>query len=336
MSRALRFPVILLVLLCSALPARAEPAAALENGAATTDPLALRELDRERFGLSGMLLPMRSSTTPLDNSELFGWPSMVPVRQAIDAEFERYIARHKASLPNETTGVGDGFDFQLFDRVQLYSSDTRFVLAGIVNRMDRAYVSEASCGEIRLIYRLTRIDAPLTGENAVSQRLPMTLNLVLKAKGSLGIDHSGAVITCAEIARRWLSAGDLSPTGPALAEKLLAKGGPLDLFDYQNIDRIETNLQIAHAPKSAVRDFRTDYLLKVFNYDARSQTFEEAPLENKIDRERILTDEKLKRDFKAWLLDPGHFSELDRGKILIPEKFLATSAIAPTPVGFAS
>src|ERR1700686_1614801 len=329
MSRALRFSVILFALLCSAIPARAAPAAALERGAAITDPLALRELDRERFGLSGMLLPMRSSTTPLDNSELFGWPSMVPVRQAIDAEFERYIARHKASLPNETTGVGDGFDFQLFDRVQLYSSDTRFVLAGIVNRMDRAYASEASCGEIRLIYRLTRIGAPVIGENAVSPRLPMTLNLVLKAKGSLGIDHSGTAITCAEIARRWLAAGDLSLTGSALAEKLLAKDGPLDLIAPENIDRIETNLQIAHAPKSAVRDFRTDYLLKVFDYSAQSRTFEQAPMENQIDRDRILADDNLKRDFKKWLLDPKHFGELDRGTILIPEKFLATGAIAP-------
>ena len=84
-----------------------------------------------------------------------------------------------------------------------------------------------------------------------------------------------------------------------------------------------------------MRDFRTDYLLKVFNYNARSRTFEEAPLENQIDRDRILADEKLKSEFKAWLLDPKHFIELDRGRILVPEKFLATFAIAPTPVGFA-
>ena len=45
--------------------------------------------------------------------------------------------------------------------------------------------------------------------------------------------------------------------------------------------------------------------------------------------------QSLRRDFKAWLLDPGHFGEFDRGTILIPEKFLATGAIAATPVGFA-
>ena len=69
----------------------------------------------------------------------FALPSMMPVRQAIDGEFERYVIRHKASLPKETIGVGEAFDFQLFDRALLYSTQTRFVLAGIVNRMDRAY-----------------------------------------------------------------------------------------------------------------------------------------------------------------------------------------------------
>ena len=334
MSPALRFPVILFALLWCALPARAAPVATLERGAAIIDPAALRELDRGRFGLARMLQPERSADLPPANSQLFALPSMLPVRAALDGEFDRYIAKHQASLPNESIGIGEGFAFQLFDRAVLYSPDMRFVLAGIVNRMDRAYVDPTNCGEIRLIYRLTRTDVPLIGENAVSQRLPMTLNLVLKAKGGPGIDRSGAAITCREIARRWLAAGELSLTGATLAERLLSKDGPLDLIGHENIDRIETNLQIAHAPKSAVRDFRTDYLLKVFNDDKQAQRFEEAPMENQIDRDRILADENLRRDFKAWLLDPKHFGELDRGTVLIPEKFLASGAVAPTPVGF--
>jgi hypothetical protein len=142
-------------------------------------------------------------------------------------------------------------------------------------------------------------------------------------------------VTCADIADRWLAAGDLPLTGTELAEKLFSKDGPLDLIRPENIDRIETNLQIAHAPKSQVREFRTDYLLKVFRYNAPMQLFEQAPLENQIDRDRILADENLKREFKAWLLDPAHFSELDRGTLLTPEKFLATGAIAASPVGVA-
>src|ERR1700730_9921391 len=255
MGRTLRFLVTIFVLLCVALPARAVQGAALERGAAIIDPPALRELDRGTFGLSGVLLPMKSSNAPLTNSRLFALPSMAPVRKALDDEFDRYISRHKADLPNETIGVGAAYDFQLFDRALLYSDHTRFVLAGIVNRMDRAYLSEANCGEIRLIYRLTRTDAPEAGDAAASSRLPMTLNVVLKAKSDRAIDGSGKAITCAEIARRWLAAGDLPLTGPELVEKLLGQGGPLALVRPENIGRIETNLQIAHAPKSPVRAF---------------------------------------------------------------------------------
>jgi hypothetical protein len=336
MGHPLRSLVIFFTVLAGVMPARhAQGAPALERGTAIIDPVALRELDHGRFGLTRVMLPARSSDTPLTNSQLFAWPSMVPVRKALDDEFERYIARHKADLPNETIGVGTGFDFQLFDRALLYSDHTRFVLAGIVNRMDRAYLSEGNCGEIRLIYRLTRTGAPDPSEPAVSPRLPVTLNIVLKAKGDSAPDRIKP-ISCAEIARSWLAAGESGLTGVELAEKFLSPDGPLDLVETENIDRIETNLQIAHAPKSPVRDFRTDYLLKVFHYDAPKDLFAEAPLENQIDRERLLADAKLKSDFKQWLLDPVHLSELDRGTVLIPDRFLATGAIAPTPVGFAA
>ena len=330
----LTIPVAILALLCGVLPPRlAHSAPVLERGAAITDPLGLRELDRGQFGLSRMLLPARSADVPLTDSQLFALPSMAPVRKALDAEFERYIQAHKANLPGESIGVGTSFDVQLFDRALLYSPDTRFVLAGIVNRMDRAYVSEANCGEIRLIYRLTRTDVK-AGDDKLSPRLPMTLNLVLKAKNEGAVDGKGAAVTCAGIALRWLAAGDWPLTGAELAAKLTSSDGPLDLIGPETIDRIETNLQIAYAPKSPTRDFRTDYLLKVFGYNAQTQTFEEAPLENQIDRERILADAKLRYDFKAWLLDPLHFSELDRGTVLIPPEFLAKGAIAPTPIGF--
>src|SRR3954451_21034701 len=193
MSRALRFLVIILGLLCGVLPARAAQGAALERGAAITDPHALRELDlgdptngldRVGFGLRPFITAARTAAPPILNDELFALPSMAPVRQAIDAEFERYVARHRAGLPAETIGVGASFDWQMFDRELLYSARSRFVLAGIVNRMDRTFVSPETCGEVRLIYRLTRmVDSP-AGDDANSPRLPMTLNVVLRAKGA--------------------------------------------------------------------------------------------------------------------------------------------------------
>jgi hypothetical protein len=332
----MRFLFAILVLLCGVLPARATEGAAPERGTAIIDPSGLRELDRGRFGLNRVMLPMKSYDAPITGNQLFSLPAMLAVRKALDDEFDGYVARHKANLPNETIGVGATFDFQLFDRTLLYSDVSRFVLAGIVNRMDRAYLAAGNCGEVRLIYRLTRTDAPEIGENAVTPRLPMTLNVVLKAKGDNAIDGNGVKITCSEIAQRWLAAADSTLTGAELAEKLTSMDGPLDLIAPENIDRIETNLQIAHAPKSPVRDFRTDYLLKVFNYNAQSGIYEEAPLENELDRSRILSDDNLKRDFKAWLLDPKNLSDFDRGTILVPEKFLARGAIAPTPVGLAA
>src|SRR3978361_1731980 len=199
MGRALPFAFIILVLICSILPARAE-GAALERGAAIIEPFALRELDRGRFAVQRIMFPEISNTVPLSSGRLLASPSMKMVRDALDGDFDRYVASHKAALPNETIGVGPGFDFQLFDRAVLYSDDARFLLAGIVNRMDRAFVSPESCGEIRLIYRLTRPAPAPGGEDGAPPRLPMTLNIVLKARGGSMIGANGAGIGCAEIA----------------------------------------------------------------------------------------------------------------------------------------
>jgi hypothetical protein len=314
--------------------AHADEVAPLERGAAIIEPYALRELDHGALGLGRILAPSRAADAALTDADLFGLPAMVPLRKALDAEFERYVEKHKATLPNESIGVGSSFAFQLFDRSVLESQDARFVLSGIVNRMDRAYVDPAHCGEVRLIYRLVRTALPEAGDEAVAARLPMTLNLVLRARSDA--QAASNTPTCAEIARRWLDTADLSLTGRELAAKLTDKDGPLALIGPENILRIETNLQIAHAPKSAIRDFRTDYMMKVFDYHAERGTFDEAVLEDQIDRDRLLADSSLAREFKDWLLEPAHLGELDRGTALIPDKFLAKVAIAPTPTGFAN
>src|SRR4051795_9861893 len=108
MSLAPRFLAIVFAMLSAALPARAAQDAALERGTAITDPATLRELDSGKLRLDRMLLPERSADVPLANSALFALPSMVPVQRAIDGEFDRYIARHGANLPNETIGIGAG------------------------------------------------------------------------------------------------------------------------------------------------------------------------------------------------------------------------------------
>ncbi|TFV35313.1 hypothetical protein E4K66_27755 [Bradyrhizobium frederickii] len=320
MSRALRILIAAAVLLGGAASPSAAETAQLMRGTAIADPDLLRKLDDgDVLTIPRLLAPARKADGPLTTDRLFAsLPQLKDIPPAIDAELERYIAQRKAAYPTETIGVGEGFDVQLFDRANLASPDTRFVLAGIVNRMDRAYVAEESCGEIRLIYRLARFDAR-TDRGTIATRLPMTFNLVIKARDARQTEGGGKPISCAEIARRWLDNGNW--------QELI--GGR----DDSMLDRIETNIQVSVAPKSALHDFRSDYLLKVFKYDAATKTFAEAVLENQIDRDRILADDALRRDFRDWLLAPGNLREFDRGTVLIPERFLAKAAVVATPAG---
>ncbi|MGJ5182101.1 hypothetical protein ACQR16_18240 [Bradyrhizobium oligotrophicum] len=320
-------------MLCCGSLAHADESAPLERGTAILEPFALRELDKGAFGLGRMLAPSAATVAPLTDAALFALPSMMPVRRALDAEFDRYVEKHKATLPNESIGVGTSYAFQLFDRAVLDAPDARFVLAGVVNRMDRAFVDPSHCGEVRLLYRLTRTTPPQAkGGEIAPPRLPMTLNVVIKARSDAQAKSNSP--SCAEIAKRWLETSDLQLTGEELAAKLMEPDGPLALITPENIHRIETNLQIAHAPKSDIRDFRTDYMMKVFDHQATSGTFEEVVLEDQVDRDRLLSDAALAAEFKAWLLDPVHLGELDRGTAVIPDKFLAKVAVAPTPTGF--
>jgi len=320
MSRALRILIAAAVLLGGAASPSAAETAQLMRGTAIADPDLLRKLDDgDVLTIPRLLAPARKADGPLTTDRLFAsLPQLKDIPPAIDAELERYIAKQKAAYPTETIGVGEGFDVQLFDRANLTSPDTRFVLAGIVNRMDRAYVSEESCGEIRLIYRLARFDSRPDG-GKVATRLPMTFNLIMKARDARQTEGNGKPISCAEIARRWLDNGNWQE---------LIRGQ-----DDSMLDRIETNIQISVAPKSALHDFRSDYLLKVFKYDAATKTFAETVLENQIDRDRVLADDALRRDFRDWLLAPENLREFDRGTVLIPERFLAKAAVVPTPAG---
>ena len=144
MSRAPGFLAIAFALLCGALPARAAQDAALERGTAITDPATLRELDGGRFRLDRMLLPERSADAPLSNSELFALPSMAPVRQAIDGEFERYIITAQSEpAEGDRSASAKALISSCSTGRSFIQQQTRFVLAGIVNRMDRAYVSAA-------------------------------------------------------------------------------------------------------------------------------------------------------------------------------------------------
>lgn len=300
---------LLSMLLAMAFPPAESHAAAMERGVAITDPEVLRVLDRSGLSLASLLGAKVDST----GAELFALPSMAPLQAATDRDFNSYVLQHKDELDK----------LHLFDRDALNAPGTRFELAGIANRMDRAYVSSRQCGEIRLIYR------PIANSDSASKdsppsRLPMTLNLVMKAKPA-----NVREATCAELARRWLAMADQPPVSER-ATMLIARGGALEWVAHHAIDRIEIDVQIARASADA-NDFegRADYLMKVFRYYGKR--FEESPLENQVDVARIQADAQLLADFRQWMLDPARIADLDRGTIVLPDRFLASSAVNVTP-----
>src|ERR1700744_2747968 len=92
----------IVVLLIGTWSAQAASDAPLERGTAIIDPGVLRELVRGRFGLTRVMARGRASDPPLTNAQLFALPAMARVRQALDADIEGYVDRHKAELPNES------------------------------------------------------------------------------------------------------------------------------------------------------------------------------------------------------------------------------------------
>ena len=310
----------------------------IDRSLAIADPQTLRELDIGQslgespgelgarglglgLGLGRMLRAARSSRDPISGAELFALPALAPVKTALDNELVRYAARTRTSAPNTTGGSEPPAGMQVFDGAALYAADTRFILSGVVNRMDRAFKAPGTCGELRLIYRPVVMQAE-------TMRLPMTLSVVLKARG----DQPGpSQIPCAELARRWLDLGETQEPGAALAARLTRKGGALEFVTPAAIDRIETNIQIGHETTASPTPERADYLFKVFQYNAGLKVFEQGPLENQIDFARIVADARLTTAFQKWILAPKHLSELDRGTVIIPPEYLAMRAIAATP-----
>ncbi|WP_420132360.1 hypothetical protein [Rhodopseudomonas sp.] len=311
----------LIVLIGGLVPLVAGAAEASLRALAVTDPLALRELDlREHrgephpgFGLQQMLDPSPAapmSPASFTNDRLFALPAMSGLRAALDDEFQHYRSTHAPS------------QWALFDLEALKAPRTRFALSGIINRLDRGYVAAHGCGEVRLIYR------PIHQTSTGPQRLPMTLNVVLRARGE------NDAITCREVARRWLAAEAWTEVGADRARRMMAPGGPLAPLGPAAIDRLEINLQIATERDAAAGDFRADYLLKVFRFDQARGRYEAAPMENQIDRDRLIADRGLGQAFRRWLLEPDNLAAFDRGTLIIPDAYLARSAIAVTPAAF--
>jgi len=224
------------------------------------------------------------------------------------------------------------------------SDRARFVLVGIVNRMDRGYVPVPNpelnnCGELRLIYRLAY--SVTVGKESGSSRLPMTINLVYNIPSS----------KCAVVAKNWIHLEKIPdnkfPTNKddekklndemsvLASEKHLGADKLLDLslFQRAHLKALEINMQLNRTPAGVRRDFgaHSVYLLKVFGWNNVKAEFEESFLENEPDLPKLESNPTLFNELKEFVFT--HSKELDMGTLLIPEKFLAKRALSVAPAG---
>lgn len=279
-----------------------------------TEPELMRQLEAEGLSLFALLgAPTARSTRELAASSRFA--AVSAVLRADVAELAR---------GDRAAGVGiHRFTHRLFDVRWLESDTTRFELVAVVGRPDRAAFAADSCGETRLVYRLAyRVERD---DGVIESRLPMTLSLELPALGRSGCRawagrfRVPAGLRGAELARHLRG-----PDGP-LSDALLAKGF--------STHRLAVNVQAVRWPSTVRPDLggHAEYLLRSFRLEG--ERYVAAPLENTPDSERLSREPALKAELVAWLGEPENLEALDRGTLLLPERFLARRVISVAPRG---
>ena len=302
---------LLLCLMASPFLAQAQ-SANLEDSLVVSQSDTLKDLEGKGFSV-GDLLSRSGQTGVLNNLELSQTPTFKPILDNLKSELDTYQKN------NPKAGVGLAHDARMFDSNYLLNERARFVLVGVINRMDHGYKYGDRCGEIRFIYRLAY--NVIDHGSPVSSRLPITLNLVYNA----GVDSNEN--SCALAAKSWSgvqansTAQDLIATGPLNGQ----------VFSRERLHALEVNLQISREAASARPDFGGEaaYLLKVYNWNGTA--FVETPLENQIDRTRLLANPSLLAEMKAWIVK--NIVQVDAGTALLPDKFLATTALSTSPGG---
>ena len=236
----------------------------------------------------------------------------------------------------------------------LKDSKSRLQLVGLVNRMDRVFITDDvnrfrqgnHCGEISAIYRFEYESA----NEKIKSRLPVTMNVIFPA-----LPHGrSSEISCQDIAQRWRA--ELKRENDRSAAEIYndlvdTNSGIVSLIDGRQIERIELNMQVYRIPAGADRidlGSPAEYLIRVFRWDKLKERFVVSFLTNQIDRARILAGGKSKGDLNSC--DPGiereisrdkfvnfvlnkAITDVDAGSLNIPKEFLACRAVTSSPGG---
>jgi hypothetical protein len=196
----------------------------------------------------------------------------------------------------------------------LSAASATFELVGVINRMDRAPFSPGTCGELRLIYRLA-YRAP-----KLASRLPLTVNVVY-------LLEPGAR-SCRQRVAEWR-------VPPGAGADWLREHGPLRPDNLARLKSVETNYQVIRSAAGIRNQMggSAEYILRVFHQEGGRLV--RAPLENTPDIARLTGDAALRGELLAFLRDEKTLAAIDRGTVLLPDRFLATQASSFAPHGLA-
>ena len=213
---------------------------------------------------------------------------------------------------------------RVFNDKWLGSVDGLFILAGVVNRIDRRDFDPAHCGELRFIYRLG-YEVTMNGKTYAS-RLPFTVNMVFSYGD--GGKH------CQDVASLWRIDGMDGGDPKIIAQRLLQ--GPLE-FSKLTFKQMEINAQVVRFPSDLEnmenRKFagQAIYWMRIFGF--RDGKFQPIKLENTPDVQAILKDPAKQKQLQEYLA--SHVAEIDNGVFKLPESLEADLALTYSTAGSA-
>ena len=213
---------------------------------------------------------------------------------------------------------------RVFNEKWLSSSDGLFLLAGVVNRMDRRDFDTAHCGELRFIYRLG-YEVKMNGKTYAS-RMPLTVNMVFS--------YADDGKNCQDVAALWRIAG-IDVDDPALVAQRLLQG-PLD-FSRLIFKQMEVNAQVVRFPSDLEnmenRKFAGQAIYAMRIFALRDGKFQPTRLENTPDVQAILKEPAKQKQLLDYLA--GHIAEIDNGTFTMPESLEADIALSFSTAGSA-
>lgn len=232
-----------------------------------------------------------------------------------------------AGKGDSNAGVGiAGNSHRLFDAGWLDRGS--FELIGVAARFDRIPMTPATCGDLRLIYRLGY--RARTSNVEVASRLPMTVAIVLD--GPVRAPVADDPLGCRAAAKAWTVPTALAGRELGIA---LADGPLAGAMQRDRVRQVLTNTQVVRWPSAVRPDLggHAEYALRALR--AESSELVAAPADFTPDVARLRRDRRARDQLLTWLRDPATLDSVERGSAVLPSELTAPRALSVSPRAWA-